>query len=66
MRERKRSNDHRITAAGGNGPGRPGDAIEQIRHSGEELLAAGDEVIERALTGNSAGFLQANRQSSGQ
>lgn len=40
--------------------------LRQQRQAGEELLAAGDEIINRALSGNSQAFLAANRQQGGQ
>jgi hypothetical protein len=50
--------------------GHPGDVeagqLRQHRQAGEELLAAGDAIINRALSGNSQAFLLANRQQGGQ
>ena len=66
MRQRKRSTDNRADPTGAGGPAGAGDDLERLRQSGEELVAAADEVIGRALSADSAAFLEANRQSSGQ
>ena len=42
------------------------DRLEQIRQTANEFLAAGDEAIRRALSGDSEAFLRANRQQGGQ
>ena len=49
----------------------PGDSPEvtdwrQLRSDGEDLLAAGDIAIRRALSGNSLRFLSSIRQKGGQ
>ena len=46
--------------------GGEGSNLEQIRQSANDLLAAGDAAIRRALSGDSERFLQANRQHGGQ
>jgi len=46
-------------------PGDPG-GLEDLRLEGEAFLAAGDEAIRRALSGDSEAFLRANRQQGGQ
>ncbi len=43
-----------------------GARLEHIRQTANELLTAGDEAIRRALSGDSEGFLRANRQQGGQ
>lgn len=43
-----------------------GGELDRLRRDAEDLLAAGDAAIERALSGNSQAFLQANRQAGGQ
>ena len=50
------------------GPKDQGDGkeLEDLRRAGEEFLAAGDEAIRRALSGDSEAFLRANRQQGGQ
>ena len=40
--------------------------LGELRRAGEDLLALGDEAIRRALSGDSEGFLRANRQEGGQ
>jgi len=53
---------------GGTGaePGAGDGNLDELRRAGEDLLAAGDDAIRRALSGNSEAFLRANRQQSGQ
>ena len=43
-----------------------GTDLTAARQDGESLLAAGDEAISRALSGDSERFLAANRQQGGQ
>jgi hypothetical protein len=43
----------------------PGN-LNAIRQAGEALLDAGDDAIDRALSGNSEEFLAASRQQGGQ
>jgi hypothetical protein len=40
--------------------------LGELHRVGEDLLAAGDEAIRRALSGDSEAFLRANRQKGGQ
>ena len=47
-------------------PVTPGVDLSAVRQAGERFLAAGDEAISRALSGNSEQFLAANRQQGGQ
>ena len=47
-------------------PGDPEGANDDLREAGEAFLAAADEAIDRALSGNSAEFLAQNRQAGGQ
>ncbi len=42
--------------------GSDGDNLERLRQTANEFLAAGDEAIRRALSGDSEAFLRANRQ----
>jgi len=39
---------------------------QELWKIGDDLLAAGDEAIRRALSGNSRAFLAANRQEGGE
>lgn len=43
-----------------------GSGLGEIRAAADELLAAGDEAIRRALSSDHEAFNQANRQQSGQ
>jgi hypothetical protein len=52
--------------AGGDGDPGAGNQLQQAREQGDRLLAAGDEAIRRALSGNSESFLRAGRQQGGQ
>ncbi len=63
MRQRERANDERHQAGGGTAGG---DNLDGLSTEATRLLAAGDEAIERALSGNSEAFLAANRQHGGQ
>jgi len=49
-------------------PREPGEGggLDDLRLEGEAFLAAGDEAIRRALSGDSEAFLRANRQQGGQ
>jgi len=66
MREREaRSSgaEHALTPS----PGfPPGGQLDAIRQTGERLLAAADDVIQRTLSGDSTAFLRASRQEGGQ
>jgi hypothetical protein len=42
------------------------DERQRLQHAGETFLAAGDEAIRRALSGDSEGFVRASRQQGGQ
>lgn len=64
MRERERPDDP-VHRPGGEVPSGGGD-LNELRRAGEDLLAAGDEAIRRALSGDSEAFLRANRQQGGQ
>ena len=56
--------DQPETPAPGDTPGATN--WRQLRSDGEDLLAAGDAAINRALSGNSLEFLAFTRQSGGQ
>jgi hypothetical protein len=62
MRERQRHHDD-IRAPQ---PPAPAADFGATREAAERLLAQGADAIERALSGNSAAFLAANRQEGGQ
>lgn len=42
------------------------DRLNSIREQARDLLQAGDDAINRALSGNSESFLENSRQASGQ
>ncbi|HEV8599739.1 MAG TPA: hypothetical protein VGQ69_10295 [Gemmatimonadales bacterium] len=66
MSERERHDESGMPPSdGGAAPGVSGN-LEELRRAGEDLLAAGDEAIRRALSGNSEAFLRANRQEGGE
>ena len=57
----------RPDASGGTGAGTgDGAALRAVRQRADDLLAAGDEAIRRALSSDSEAFLRANRQEGGQ
>ncbi len=63
MRLRDRNRDDTPQGTGDT----PGENnLEEIGAQAARLLAAGDDAIERALSGNSEAFLAANRQHGGQ
>jgi hypothetical protein len=66
MRTLHRFNDEQ-TRPGGSDGGIGSGNLAQLRADGDRLLAAGDEAIRRALSGNnSEDFLRASRQQGGQ
>ena len=64
MSERERLRNDRPRQ--GRGGDSEGGGLEQARRAGDDLLAAGDAAIARALSGDSERFLRANRQEGGQ
>lgn len=65
MNERQRHDDTDLPPGAGD-PAAGGGNLGELRRAGDDLLAAGDEAIRRALSGNSEAFLRANRQEGGQ
>ena len=61
-REMERPDSTAGTGADGGG----GPALRAVRQKADDLLAAGDEAIRRALSSDSEAFLRANRQEGGQ
>ena len=57
--------EERTSRPHGTGDGADGN-LETIRAGAQDLLAAADDAIERALSANSEEYLWANRQSGGQ
>ncbi len=47
-------------------PAQPAGNLDNLRQAGTDLLNAAEEMINRALSGDSAQFLAANRQQGGQ
>lgn len=57
----------RPEAGSGTGAGAgDGASLRAVRQKADDLLAAGDEAIRRALSSDSEAFLKANRQEGGQ
>ena len=57
----------RPDASGGTGAATgDGATLRAVRQRADDLLAAGDEAIRRALSSDSEAFLRANRQEGGQ
>ena len=65
MEQRERRVDPGAPRGDGSGA-EPGGNLERLRRSAEDMLAAGDEAIRRALSADSEAFLTASRQSGGQ
>lgn len=63
MTERERERPERALS-GGDAAG--GDGLDGARANAERLLRAADDAIARALSGDSARYLEATRQSGGQ
>jgi hypothetical protein len=66
MRFLQRLNDQQHQQGSGDGDSGASNRLEQSREQGDRLLAAGDEAIRRALSGNSESFLRAGRQQGGE
>jgi hypothetical protein len=66
MRFLQRTSEQQQVQAGGSSDPGTGDTLQQAREQGDRLLAAGDEAIRRALSGNSESFLRSGRQQGGQ
>lgn len=68
MRFRRKDTNENVQNGGNPQAGLPGgDNLDNLRRAGEQLLAAGDVAINKAISqGNSEAFLAANRQAGGQ
>jgi hypothetical protein len=64
MRLRERQNEEARQQPAAGVPASQGS--QNLREAAERLLAQGADAIDRALSGNSAAFLAANRQEGGQ
>jgi len=62
MRQRERQHDETHAQQ----PSVPAVGESDLREQAEHLLAQGADAIDRALSGDSAAFLAANRQEGGQ
>jgi hypothetical protein len=66
MSERQRYHDNDQPPSGGGDASGGGGSLGELRRAGEDLLAAGDEAIRKALSGDSEAFLRSSRQEGGQ
>jgi len=68
MEFRERTNEAQRSNPAGPNPGAEGEGgeLDALRAQGAAFLAAGNQIIDAALSGDSQGFLQANRQQGGQ
>jgi hypothetical protein len=67
MDTRERTSDARELLQMNPPQGSPaGGQLQELRQAGEELLAAADEAIRRALSGDSEAFIRSSRQQGGQ
>jgi hypothetical protein len=64
MQFRERQNES--PNAGSGTPSDDGGELDTLRAQGSAFLAAGNAIIDAALSGDSQAFLQANRQQGGQ
>lgn len=63
--DERRRDDREPSQAAMNGDG-SGGHLDELRSATERLLQAGDDAIDRALSGDSEAFLRASRQEGGQ
>ena len=66
MTERQKVNHDRARQMAPSGEDGGGHDTTEVRRAAERFLAAADEAIERALSGDSEAFLAASRQTSAQ
>jgi hypothetical protein len=66
FRERQNESANLNATPGVPGPGDDGSELDALRAQGSAFLAAGNAIIDAALSGDSQAFLQANRQQGGQ
>ena len=66
MQPRERQNETPTANAGSGAPSEDNYELEALRAQGSAFLAAGNAIIDAALSGDSQAFLQANRQQGGQ
>jgi hypothetical protein len=65
-RDRDRRQETALREPAPAGAGTPGDGSDDVARRARGLLDAGDEVIRRALSGDSRRFLAQNRQQGGE
>ncbi len=63
FRERQPESERRAPSPDGDAAA---DERQRLQSAGESFLAAGDEAIRRALSGDSEAFVRASRQQGGQ
>ena len=67
MRLRERTDEDRVRSGQNPPDGGTNDAnLNRLRLAGQDLLTAGADAIQKALSGNSERFLAATRQQGGQ
>jgi hypothetical protein len=66
MEPRERNREGRRREQESSGTASSNQSLSDQRQAGSDLLAAADEAIRRALSGDSEAFLSANRQEGGQ
>jgi len=66
MQFRERQNESANPNAAPGSPGDDANELDALRAQGAAFLAAGNAIIDAALSGDSQAFLQANRQQGGQ
>lgn len=66
MQFRDRQNETPAANAAPGTPGEGGGELDTLRAQGSAFLAAGNAIIDAALSGDSQAFLAANRQQGGQ
>jgi len=66
MEPREKSRENRRRESEAATPAPPGQSTTGLRQAGSDLLAAADDAINRALSGDSEAFLFANRQEGGE
>jgi hypothetical protein len=66
MQFRDRQNEAPAANAAPGTPGEGGGELDTLRTQGSAFLAAGNAIIDAALSGDSQAFLAANRQQGGQ
>ena len=64
LRDRRAEQDHRRQDASPGDAG--GNSLNHLRQEARDILAAGNDAINRVLSRDSSTFLRANRQQGGQ